>query len=91
MNTADTETTYIDATPTWVAIAPIIRHAMGNRDSAGYRAASEELMRMAELADRYNHIIKRMGEAAAREYLATYGQPHDLAGSNIEGSAVCTD
>ena len=38
---------------------------------------------MADLADRYNHIIRIMGESVAREYLETYwskGEAADLAG-----------
>ena len=75
-------TEYINLMPTWVAMTPGSPH--------GCEIAVAELMRMAESADRYNHMIRRMGEAVALEYLETYGQPPDLAESN-SGAAPCTD
>ena len=79
----------IDITPTWTAITPVLCRVLESGTYDGVKVATQELMRMAELADRYNHMIKRMGEAAAREYLATYGAA-DLAESS-EGAAPCTD
>ena len=83
-------TEYINITPTWAAITPVLCSVITNGSAEGCRAATAEILRMADLADRYNHMIRRMGEAVALEYLETYGQPPDLAESN-SGAAPCTD
>jgi hypothetical protein len=81
-------TEYINITPTWAAITPLLCRTLVAGSAHGCETATTELLRMADLADRYNHMIKRMGEAAAREYLATYGEAADLAGSDIEGGTA---
>ena len=68
-----------DITPTWSAITPLLCNAIEFGSPKGVRAATEEITRMADLADRYNHMIQRMGEAAAREYLETYGDKGEAA------------
>jgi hypothetical protein len=76
------KTKHIDITPTWSNITPLLCHTVEFGTPEGAHAATAELQRMADLADRYNHMIKRMGEAAAREYLETYwnkGEAADLA------------
>lgn len=45
---------YIDVTPTWRAIVPLLLAGF----EAGSSAAREELYRMAELADRYVDLEK---------------------------------
>ncbi len=65
-------TEYIDITPTWTAIAPMLCQAIEAGTPTGVMVATEEITRMAGLADRYNHMVKQMGADAAREYLATY-------------------
>ena len=83
-------TEYINLMPTWVAMTPALCRMLEAGSPHGCEIAVAELMRMAESADRYNHMIRRMGEAVALEYLETYGQPPDLAESN-SGAAPCTD
>lgn len=78
------KTEYIDITPTWASIAPMLCHTIEFGTPQGAQACTEEIIRMAGLADRYNHMVKRMGEDAAREYLSTYGNPSE-AGAGQTG------
>lgn len=73
------KTEHVQTAPTWADLIPALC-AMLETGSA--HIAMAELTRMAESADRYNHMIRRMSEAVALEYLETYGQPPDLAESN---------
>lgn len=41
----------IDCTPTWVAILPLLLHALENGTAEGQRTARAELVRMAAIAD----------------------------------------
>ena len=53
----DTETQYIEATPTWAEILPVLLAA----DANGSAEARAELLRMARIADAY--IAARKGGA----------------------------
>ena len=44
---------YIDVTPTWEAILPVLVTILEDGTEKGKRAATSELQRMAKLADRY--------------------------------------
>ena len=49
---------FIDATPTWEAILPIVLTAYTDGETAETkRNAYEELRRMAQIADTYNEIV----------------------------------
>ena len=54
---------YIDLTPTWQAVAGIIRLALESGTPAGRKAATEELYRMADAADRWNAHCRANREA----------------------------
>jgi len=47
-------TQYIDMTPTWEGILPILIAGIENGTFESRKTAIEELMRMAKLADAYN-------------------------------------
>ncbi len=68
-----------DITPTWSAITPLLCNALEFGSPKGVQAATEELKRMADLADRYNYMIRTMGESVAREYLETYWSKGEAA------------
>jgi hypothetical protein len=44
----------IDVTPTWAAVLPILIAAIENGNEKGRKAAREELLRMAQAADKFN-------------------------------------
>jgi hypothetical protein len=73
------KTKHIDITPTWSNITPLLCHTIEFGTPGGAHAAAAELKRMADLADRYNHIIRIMGESVAREYLETYWSKGEAA------------
>ena len=54
---ATTTTRYVDVTPTWAAILPVLLHVIKNGSVEGRRMATEELQRMAEAADLYNASV----------------------------------
>ena len=45
---------YIDVTPTWRAVVPILIAALRDGTDEGHRAATAELYRMADIIDRMN-------------------------------------
>ena len=49
---------YIDCTPTWAALVPLFITAIRQATPQGIAAASEELQRMADAADRWNTHCK---------------------------------
>jgi len=58
---------YIDLTPTWTAVAGIIRLALESGTPTGRKAAAEELYRMADCADRWNaHCRELRGKGKAK-------------------------
>lgn len=62
MNTAESpikEVRYIDVTPTWSAIVPVIILGLTHGTAEGRRAAAEELARMARAADAYNASLPK--------------------------------
>lgn len=52
----------IDATPTWAAILPMLRHAAENGTAEGRAIVWEELARMARAADKWNAAAKAEAE-----------------------------
>ena len=46
--------TYIDMTPTWEGILPLLLTLLENANAEGKHTAKTELMKMAKLADAYN-------------------------------------
>lgn len=51
-------TEYIDMTPTWVGVLPILMAALEDATPEGKEIARQELYRMADLADRYVELGK---------------------------------
>lgn len=51
------KTRTIDMTPTWTEIAPVLVHLIEESSAEGRKTASEELMRMARLADMASIIL----------------------------------
>lgn len=51
----------IDLTPTWSAVLPMLLAVLEDGSEAGRKMARAELARMAEAADAYNAIPKRLG------------------------------
>ena len=51
------ETKTIDLTPTWTEILPALL-AIWDKSEGGKNVAMGELMKMAELADLYNEMVK---------------------------------
>lgn len=49
---------YIDITPSWVAIAPILVHILIDGDKEAHETAMESIMNMAKLADAYVAHLK---------------------------------
>ena len=47
-------TRYVDITPTWRAIMPILIHAIQHGTDEGRKLATEELMRLADEMDKLN-------------------------------------
>lgn len=65
---------YIDCTPTWSGILPVLMTALRDATPEGQRMASEELRRMARLADQVGDMARELEEAEER-----YGRAdHDL-------------
>lgn len=56
---------YIDVTPTWSGILPIILTALRDATPEGQRMAGEEIRRMAKLADEYAELVKEFDELRA--------------------------
>lgn len=57
---------YIDCTPTWAGILPVILTALRDATPEGQRMAGEELRRMARLADQVGDMARELEEAEAR-------------------------
>lgn len=65
---------YIDCTPTWSGILPVILTALRDATPEGQRMAGDELRRMARLADQVGDMARELDEAEER-----YGRAdHDL-------------
>lgn len=47
----------IDITPTWQGLLPVILAGYGGGSTTGHRIASDELLRMARLADFANELL----------------------------------
>lgn len=54
---------FLDLTPTWQGILPVMVLALTNGTPTGQRAAQEELARMADAADKWNAHAKAEQEA----------------------------
>lgn len=75
------EVRYIDITPSWSAILPVLLFGLEAGTPEGRKIAREELARMAAAADAYNASLpndmtpEQIGEALKREseQLARYG------------------
>lgn len=59
-------TEYIDCTPTWTGILPVILTALRDATPEGQRMAGEEVRRMARLADQVGDIVRDMEELEER-------------------------
>lgn len=53
---------YIDATPTWSGILPVLLTVLHDGNLEGKRMAGEELRRMARLADSLNEAMREATE-----------------------------
>ena len=70
----------IDITPTWAGVLPILIAAIERGNATGRGAAVAELKRMAEAADRLNHIADRYATLDARvELCGRYSKALDDA------------
>jgi len=58
---------FLDLTPTWQGILPVITLALTEGTPAGQKAAGEELARMADAADRWNAHAKAQREQAEKQ------------------------
>tara|TARA_R110000824_G_scaffold195727_2_gene378607 strand:+ start:501 stop:695 length:195 start_codon:yes stop_codon:yes gene_type:complete len=59
-NTNSNETRYVDLTPTWVALLPLLVETANSGESAsGRKAAMSELIRLAETVDKMNAQAKQ--------------------------------
>lgn len=58
---------YIDMTPTWRAILPVIMEGLTNGTPAGQEIARQELARMADAADRWNAHCKAQREQEGKD------------------------
>lgn len=52
------ETIFIDCTPTWEGILPLLIEGLKNKNRQVYENSMEELKRMARLADKHNSALK---------------------------------
>lgn len=57
---------YIDATPTWSGILPVILTALRDATPEGQRMAGQEIRRMARLADQVGDMARELEEAEER-------------------------
>ncbi len=55
-------TEYVDVTPTWIGILPIILTALRDATPEGQRIAGEEIRRMARLADSLGDAVREAEE-----------------------------
>lgn len=58
---------FLDLTPTWQGILPVMVLALTNGTPTGQRAAQEELARMADAADKWNEHAKAEQEKAEQQ------------------------
>lgn len=54
---------YVDVTPTWRGVVPIIEAALRNGTHKGVAAGREEMYRMADAADKWNAHVDAMQKA----------------------------
>lgn len=61
----------IDCTPTWVGIVRVYITALKHGNAEGQKAAEQELIRMAGIADKYNELVKEYGLRRAKHATET--------------------
>ena len=73
---------YIDMTPKWAAIMPILIMAI-EEHTTGYSDAVGELKRLARIADQYNEVSKKLEVDALSNIIREVDGNHNLGAGEL--------